>query len=479
MSLNWKEIDLILSELDLPGSRIQKVIMSSYEVLGLQIYGRGGAKMLLVSLSPRACRFHQTYHPIPKTKKPLRFGEFLQSNLLNSRIEGARQLGRDRIIQIDLRSGEEKLCMYIRLWSNAANLVLVNGEGKILDAMRRIPRRGEVTGGTFVLPKDQGEEREERDYQVRDFNEDLMAELPEGASFNRKIDALYRQEGGSLSLEGLREELQRRHEGTLNGMESALAQLKEKETEFTQGDLLRQYGDLILANAGSIEAGASWLEAENFYTDPPSPVRIKLDPQKSPAASAEGYYEQYRKAKSGLGELSRRIEEIEGKILKEKETYQELLKETNPLVLHKLMQNPRPQGGKNTKEAGRPGLSFRKNDWLMLVGRDATENDALLRKHVKGNDLWLHARDFPGSYVFIKQRSGKTVPLDILLDAGNLALFYSKGRNKGEGDLIYTPVKYLRRAKNGPKGLVIPTQEKNLYVRIEESRLKVLEECRE
>jgi predicted ribosome quality control (RQC) complex YloA/Tae2 family protein len=113
-----------------------------------------------------------------------------------------------------------------------------------------------------------------------------------------------------------------------------------------------------------------------------------------------------------------------------------------------------------------------------MVGRDATENDALLRRHVKGGDLWLHARDFPGSYVFIKQRSGKTFPLEILLDAGNLAIFYSKGRNSAEGDLFYTPVKYLRRAKNGPKGLVIPTQEKNLHIKLDQARLRELESCR-
>jgi len=28
----------------------------------------------------------------------------------------------------------------------------------------------------------------------------------------------------------------------------------------------------------------------------------------------------------------------------------------------------------------------RKKDWLIIVGRDATENDALLRKHVKGRE---------------------------------------------------------------------------------------------
>jgi predicted ribosome quality control (RQC) complex YloA/Tae2 family protein len=80
--------------------------------------------------------------------------------------------------------------------------------------------------------------------------------------------------------------------------------------------------------------------------------------------------------------------------------------------------------------------------------------------------------------VFVKQRAGKTVPLEILLDAGNLAVFYSKGRNNGAGDLFYTQVKYLRRAKDGPKGLVIPTQEKNLHIKVDEIRLRLLENCR-
>ena len=70
----------------------------------------------------------------------------------------------------------------------------------------------------------------------------------------------------------------------------------------------------------------------------------------------------------------------------------------------------------------------------------------------------------------------KTVPLDILLYAGNLAVYHSKARRNGQADLYYTQVKYLRRAKNGPKGLVLPTQEKNLLVKIDEQRLRKLDE---
>jgi predicted ribosome quality control (RQC) complex YloA/Tae2 family protein len=51
-----------------------------------------------------------------------------------------------------------------------------------------------------------------------------------------------------------------------------------------------------------------------------------------------------------------------------------------------------------------------------------------------------------------------------MLAAGNLAVHFSKARQNREADLYYTQVKHLRRAKNGPKGLVLPSQEKNLFI---------------
>ncbi|MPN52190.1 hypothetical protein SDC9_199846 [bioreactor metagenome] len=65
----------------------------------------------------------------------------------------------------------------------------------------------------------------------------------------------------------------------------------------------------------------------------------------------------------------------------------------------------------------------------------------------------------------------KSVPLDVLLDAANLALVFSKAKSQGKADLYYTQVKHLRRPKGGKTGLVLPTQEKNLSVVLDESRL--------
>ena len=475
MSLNWKEINLILEELDLEGAQIQSAVQSAFDVIILRLHKKGETKQVLVSLSPGACRIHETFTAFPKSEKPLRFAQFLNSKIVNGRITEAAQLGNDRIVRLVVKRGEIVFNLYIRLWSNAANFVVTDESGSVLDAMRRLPKRGEITGGNYSPVNIEAKEKPSREYEIR--------ELPGEGSFNKKIDAFYAAQGGPLSLEALREQARRNCEGSMSRINAALDRLREKEASFTDAVRLKNYGDLILSNIASIKPGDKWLEAECDGIAPHSGavVRIELDPRKSPAAQAQKYYEQYRKEKSGLAEIQREIAAGERELQEVTEKLSRLLSENNPLVLAKLLKPGAARtasAGSAKKEKPRPGLSFRRGEWLIIVGRDASENDELLRRHVKGNDLWLHARDYHGSYVFIRQRAGKTVPLDILLDAGNLAVFYSKGRNNGEGDLFYTPVKYLRRAKDGPKGLVIPTQEKNLHIKVDETRLRSLENCR-
>jgi predicted ribosome quality control (RQC) complex YloA/Tae2 family protein len=481
MSLNWKEINLILEELSLEGAQIQAVVQAAFDVIIFRIHKKGETKQILISLSSGACRLHETFKPFPKSDKPLRFAQFLNSRIVNGYIHEASQLGDNRIVRLLVKRGENTYKLYIRLWSNAANFIVTDENGERLDAMRRLPNRGETPGGTYQPenppPSPQGDGAEARVsnkslriYEVR--------ELPGDGSFNKKIDDFYASQAGPLSLEALREQAKQTCEGSIGRLSAALEKLREKEASFENADRLKTYGDLILSNMSVIKPGDKWLEVD----DNGAVTRIELEPRVRPQDMAAKYYEQYRKAKKGLVEIQEEIAQGERELQEVKEKLDRLLSETNPLVLAKLVKiggASRPGSTKTKKEKSRPGLTFKRGDWLIIVGRDASENDELLRRHVKGNDLWLHARDYHGSYVFIKQRAGKSVPLDILLDAGNLAIFYSKGRNNGKGDLFYTQVKYLRRAKNGPKGLVIPTQEKNLHVTVEEKRLRTLEECRQ
>jgi predicted ribosome quality control (RQC) complex YloA/Tae2 family protein len=466
MSLNWKEIDLVLSELPLVGCHVQGVVQPAFDTLALYLYRPGRAITLLISLTPNGCRIHETSRAIKKPAKPLRFEEFLKARIKGARIESAEQLFEDPILALVLAKDDEVLTLYARLWSNAGNVILTDTAGTILDCMFRRPKKTEITGG--VYNPIQPEKPSKRQFEIR--------ELPGAESFNARIDSWYEGHEGTLSLESLRLDLDRVFNQKESKLSSLLSAMEKKKEEFADGDRYRRLGDVLTANLYRMKRGDAWLEAENFH-EGNAVETIRIDPLLSPQENAEAFFEKARKARTGAVELEKEMAEKTLELDKIRAEYERMRRVEDPFVLERFLRKAKTAPQQVEKKY--PCLVFKSGPYTFLVGRSASENDDLLRHYVKGFDIWLHARDYPGSYVFIKTVRGKSVPLDVLLDASNLALFYSKGRTSGQGELYYTPVKFLRRAKDGKKGLVLPTQEKNLHVRLDEARLKRLAESAE
>lgn len=470
MSLNWKEIDYILEELELDGSFIQQIVQPSYDTIAFHTYKNGQSKTILVCLAAGACRIHQTWSAVPKNNKPLRFMEFLKARIKGARINSICQLGQERIIKLELSHCGQEFLLYIRLWSNAANMILTDTNHVVLDTFYRRPKKDEVSGGTFqepnLQPKPQGESSKE--WQVRSFDQ-----LPdwENLSFNQKVEQWYGEHAGQLSLEALLEQAEKFYNSRHSKMEAALHRLEKKRDEFLQNQQWKHYGDLILTYGHLIDGSQDYLECEDYESG--ALIRIKIDPKKNAQENASSYYNTYKKTVSGLADLEHDIQKAKKELLDLEATYQQLCKEPNPLRLQQMLRKQTTP--KQQVEKKRPGLSYQVDDWTILVGRTAAENDELLRRHVKGLDMWFHTRDYAGGYVFVKNRPGKTIPLSIMLCAGNLAVYHSKARKAGKADLYYTQVKHLRRAKDGPKGLVLPSQEKNLLVQLDKEILQKLE----
>ena len=465
MSLNCNEINLVLSELNLQGAFIQDIIQPGYDTLAFYTYKEGTAKTVLICTAQNSVRINETRRKITKNPKPLRFMEFLKSKIKGCRINTCAQIGLERVIKMELsHSDDERFNMYIRLWNNAANVILCDENDFVLDSMFRRPERYEMKGETFIPPaviEEKLKEAEER-FPVR---------VWEGESFNSYIDYWYSEHADNLSRESLLEKAEKWYEGVKSKRENALNNLLSKQEDFKNAPQLKHQGDLIMTYAHLIDGSSKYLECEDYESG--KTVRLLIDPKKSGQENAAEYYKNYKKALSGAEELEHDIQIARLQLEKLEKQYADILAEKNPVKIEQMLRRDSTPVQKQKKT--HPGLEYTVNGWLIYVGRDANENDELLRRHVRGKDLWLHVRDFAGGYVFIKAQKNKTVPLDILLDAGNLAVYYSKARNNTKVDLYYTHVKYLRRAKNGPKGLVLPTQEKNLCITPDKARLSRLD----
>ena len=499
MSLNCNEIDLILKELDLSGAFIQDVIQPGFDSIALNVYKPAEAKTVLICTAAGACRIHQTWRKVPRNTKPLRFMECLKSHIRGARIESCRQLGKERIVELKLfRAGkiyvmnsasevlgkkgaeqddqDERLVLYVRLWSNAGNIILCRENGEIIDTMFRRPAKNEITGGVFnpeeILAA--SAKKEERVWEIRDFPE-IESKNGEELSFNRKVDIWYGEYAAALSRDALLAQAEKWHNVKKSRMVAALERLEAKREAFLNAEKFRHQGDLIMAFGFGADLSSGFLECEDFDTG--GKVRLKVDAKKSVQENAGIYYEQYKKAQSGAEELLHDIESAKKAIAELDAQYKKITEEKNVLKIEQLLR--KSSTPKQQTEKAHPGLDYTIDGWYILVGRTAAENDELLRHFVKGQDLWLHTRDFAGGYVFIKARKDKTVPLDVLLAAGNLAVYHSKARKNGKADLYYTQVKHLRRAKNGPKGLVLPTNEKNLSITLDPAILRKLDDSAE
>lgn len=471
MSLNCNEINLILQELNLTGSFIQDIIQPGYNTLALYTYKEGQAKTVIICTAQNSVRINETRRKITKNDKPLRFMEFLKSRIKGARIDFCQQIGLERVILLKLSHAGENFNMYIRLWNNAANVILCDEFDFVLDSMFRRPEKYEMKGETFIPPaviEEKLEGAEER-FPIREYNSE--GDENTYPSFNAYIDYWYSEHADNLSREALLVKAEKWYNVTRSKKAVALENLEKKVEDFKNCDLLKHQGDLILTYGHLIDGNSRFLECEDYETG--SIVRLEIDPKKSAQENAAEYYKNFKKAQSGSEELLHDIEITKKQLEKIDRLYEEILKEPNPVKIEQLLR--RDSTPKQQQKKAHPGLDYTVNGWRIYVGRDANENDELLRHHVRGEDLWLHVRDFPGGYVFVKAQKNKTVPLDILLDAANLAVYYSKARNAGKTDLYYTHVKYLRRAKNGPKGLVLPTQEKNLCITPDKARLSRLD----
>lgn len=474
MSLNWREIDAVLEEIPFEDALIRDIRQPSHPQLILELYRPGRPFRVLFSLANPTCRLHllSPSRKFAKAVKAQRFVSFLRAHVRGGRIVTAGQIDDQRIVRIEVQKAGRTVILWCRLWAAAANMIATDPEGTILDALYRRPKRGEISGGTYRAEDDIASSGNRSSVKSKDFS---IRDLPGPGSFNQRVERHYFDLEENREAEKLRGSLLSRLRREENRLLASLENLDKRKDRYRDPETLKTWGDLILSNLHTVTRGDRWLAAADSE-DPNKIWDIELDPLSTPAQNAESYYRRYRKARSGLENLQEERRQQQHQLDRVKRRLKALEREETTLESLRQQMREQDRGGRGKKRESTPGLSFASGLFRILVGRNARENDGLLRSHVRGNDTWLHARDYPGGYVFIRSIPGKSIPLDTLLDAANLALLYSKGKDSGRGDVFYTQVKYLKRIKDAKAGRVIPTHEKNLHVKLDAGRIRRLQQ---
>ncbi len=457
--LNYREVELLLSEIPFQDSYIQDVRESDYHSFTLFFFNRiKKAYSVCFEIANENAHFCITERKIKKSRTMQRFTQFLKSRVIGSKVIDVHQLSYDRAFYLKLMKNGCSFYILFRFYSGpGANVIVFDDENTILEVMFRRPKRGEIAGEKIMIEEKDGPG--EKEFSVR--------EHPDNTSFNSFIDDYYASKEREESIAELKESTQRAREKELSDIKKNIKRLEEKIRSTEGYSESRKIADLLSSNLHSVKKGMSEITVIDYEND--ERIRIALRPEKSPRENLEHYYKSYQKAKKSY-ELSKEELEKEKERLEERSRYFErILSEQNLKKMNALLAEEK------NKESARKschGPSFISSGYTLIAGRNSKENDEILRYDAKGNDIWLHVRDYPGGYVIIKNVKGRDVPFSVILDAAHLAVHYSRAKDEKIVDLYYTYVKYLRRIKDGKTGLVLVQQEKNLSLNVEKERIK-------
>ncbi len=460
--LNSNEIRLLLSELDLEGSFIQKVTEHDYHSFTLSMFSkREKAFLLYFETGTRNQHFCRTGIMRRKSAKAQRFTQYLRANIVGSRIMSVDQVEGERTFTFTLSHGGITRKLVFRFFSGpGANVIVTDEDDMILELQMRRPQRGEEKGRILVC--ETGRTWDEERFPIRPW---------QGDSFNSFIDRWYTKAVKEERTSDARGLLLAQRDRELAGLRNRIRDVSLREEKSRDHESLRKTADLLSSYAYMLTRGLSSVDVYDFEGNP---VTILLDPSLSPSENINSFYQKYRRQERIHQNALEELDQLKTRLEERTEYYDALLNggDVQLQTLEKALDRQVPSG--HDRPPLEAGLRFFSHGFEILVGRNAKENDSLLRHAARSNDTWLHVRDFAGGYVIIKAKKDKSIPLDVLLDSACLAIHYSKAKSQGRADIYYTQVKYLRRIKDGRTGLVTPTREKNLFVVLDEQRIRRL-----
>ncbi len=242
----------------------------------------------------------------------------------------------------------------------------------------------------------------------------------------------------------------------LQRINSAMEQLDAEEERCNGHEKLRVMAEALLINAGHIEAGSTSAVLPDPY-EPALELTIPLDRTKSPQENANSLFNRARRLKRGLEEVTDRRTSLKRERGEVRGALVSLLEEMNPgparSILRDGQSKPSLKKGTSRSSYSGPGRRQTVDGFTILVGKTSTDNENVTFRAAGPNDLWLHARDYPGSHVIILTEK-RHVPDKVLYKAAALAAEGSGARNDSAPEIMVTERKWVRKLKGGKPGQV-------------------------
>ena len=452
---------------------------------------------LVISADADAPRIFLQARRDPRHEGPL--GPFFRraaEELRGGKLLRIEQVAGDRIVRLEFSSepAAQRRVLFAELVGRHANLLLAGAGERLMDWLVPPPASTPAKparlaiGEAWIAPPG----RPARSEAAPALSLLLTApdapapELLDGRSapLSWRVERTLGGELSRLSRErkarDLRERLQRR------AMRArALVHGLERRLEAAAGaQRVMQDGELLKANLGRVGRGDKFIEVEDWFSDPMTTRRVALDPKRSPQENLEAIFERFHKLERSATEVQHELalararhsalEQLLGRLAaadSDPDAIEASALEAGWLEAAQVA-DPRK------RKVAEPRKPYREYKALhgaeILVGRSAADNDVLTLRVARGNDVWLHTRDAPGSHVVLRLERGSEPDPEELLDAATLAVHFSPLCDAQKAAVHVARRKQVHKPRGAKPGLVALSGGKTLEVRMQPERLRRL-----
>jgi predicted ribosome quality control (RQC) complex YloA/Tae2 family protein len=453
-AFNYALMEILCKELQerIANFKIVDCLPNDLRRFFLILHGNHHSESLFFCFIPPFLRFHLTH-----STSHISSSHPLLSFLKGAILKEARLLQQDRILQLTFIASQGELRLIAEFFSKHPNYYLVQHDGKILFALHPLLQTH------YVLPPPRS----------------VTSEIAPWLSSHREVDQAYAEIEKEWELTKAKQALKKQLSKQIKKLKIKEQKLMENLKECVQWSQLQHEGDLIKSHLASIKRGTASLTVHDWLTD--QSYHLKLDPSKMPQEEMAARFKRAKKLQMGQAPLAQYLERIQTALrsIEQQQEKLNLIQTIDELIAFKtslasLPSTPAASSAIPSSPIYREYFSA--TGVPIWVGKNAKANDLLTFQLANGRDWWLHVSGYSGSHVIIRLGKNQEPDSETLKDAMQIALYYSKARTQGEGEICFTQRKYVSRLGKGKTGLVQISKHQIAWIRFDPARWQILKE---
>lgn len=474
--MNSATIELVKNELValVVGKRFAKAFQLSRNEIAVDLR-LSDSRYLYINFGPAEPRIYLISRRLRDLEKatgnPSPFALSLRKRVSGGEITDVRRRPDDRVLVFSITAEDELgvVADYIfvaQLTGRSSNLFLLNSDFVIADRARDTAGEGQQIGEIYLPPtRADSSPRQDRETPAD------KAATANRSEPSKALDDFYSEQATERDFTAAASAAIGKVSAEIKKREKLIGRLQNDLSAHGNADEWKHFGDLLLANVSTAQREGNTIIVTDYFDEAAPEIAIEAEENLSISEAAEKYYRRYTKARNAASEIAARIETVSTELKALSATKNDIesaIEERDLATLEAAVSGKAKAPttpNRKTPATNSAARSFVSSDGFeILVGKKAKDNDVLTFKLAKSLDTWMHAADYPGSHVVVRNPNRKEIPQKTLIEAAQLAAFYSQGKTQVKAAVHYTLKKFVNKPKGAAPGLVSLASFKTLLV---------------